>query len=280
MVGIIFGVIFLIIAVVLFFGKKSSQSRLAQLAGAGKQKLGELLPILEETKASLSDLGSDNTVEQSVTVMGMPKCAQPLMSPIGNVPCIYYRYKVTNKWTERYQDKDSNGNTVTRTRTHEDVIDQGENSAVFTLDDGTGAIEVDPHNGQFEDLHKTVDRSETQFQNTNNGPSIQLGSLRIDLGGGNMSRMGGMSSMNNRPESVKYIEEVIGMDRNITVVGAVTDNMGNLRIASVTKNKVIISTKSADELVANAQSSIKNKGIAMIACGVIGLVCILLGIIL
>lgn len=268
---IIVSIILIIVAVVNVFSKKSAEERLAKLAGAGKQKLGEFIPLVNETKAAMSDLGSDNVIQEDATVMGKIKCSQPLMSPIGNVPCVYYTYKVTNKWTERYTEKDSNGHTQTRTRTHEDVIDQGTNCTRFTLDDGTGSIMVDPQDGTFEGLSKSVDRTETQFPQNNSGPSLQIGSLRLDLGSGNMR--------NQRPESVKYVEEVIGLDRTVTVVGTICDAMGDLCVRGTSKNKVIVSTKSADDMVADTKDSIKSAKLCMNICGILGVVLLIIGII-
>ncbi len=280
MVGIIIGIVFIGIAIGCFCGKCSAQSRLEQLAAASKQNLSELIPILEQTKAEMSDLGADNVISEKVSVMGQPQCANPLISPIGKVPCIYYRYKVTNKWTERYQERDSNGQMRTQTRTHEDTLDEGSSSTVFTLNDGGTSIEVNPDKGNFEDLVKTVERSETQFNN-NNGPSIQIGGLSINLGNSsNMSGYGNMmsSAKYNRPEMIKYKEEIIGLDRRLTIVGTVCDRMGKLCIESTKDNPVIITTKSSDELVADAKSSISGYNIAWIICAIIGIISIIIGI--
>lgn len=274
MVGIIFGVIFLIIAVVFFVMRGSDQKKLEQLMGSDKQKLGDLVPILNETKASLGDLGDEGTISENVTVMGMPKCDQPLKSPIGGRDCIYYKYTVKNIWTEHYQEQNSEGRMVSKTRRHEDVMDSGESSTPFLIDDGTGTIKVDPQGGQFEGLTKSVERSENNFANMNmSGGSISLGGLTINLGGRNF---GGQS----RPESIKYFEEIISLDRRLTVVGNVCDKMGELCIQKNGKTNVIISTKSADEMVADTKKSVKNKGIGAIILAILGLICLLLGIIL
>jgi len=279
MIGIIIGIVFIGIAIGCFVGKCSAQGRLEQLAAAGKQNLAELIPILQQTKAEMSDLGADNVISEKVSVMGQPECQNPLISPIGKVPCIYYKYKVTNKWTERYQERDSNGQMRTQTRTHEDTLDEGSSSTIFTLNDGGTSIDVNPDKGNFEDLVKTVERSETQFNN-NNGPSLQIGGLTINLGGNNMSGgFGSMMSSNNynRPEMIKYKEEIIGLDRRLTVVGTVCDRMGKLCIESTEGNPIIITTKSSEQLVEDAKSSISGYNAAWIICLIIGIISIIIG---
>ncbi len=270
MAGIVIGVILLIIGVVFFVMRGSDQKKLEQLTGSGKQKLGELVPILKETKASLGDLGEDGAISENVTVMGTPKCDQPLKSPLGGQECIYYKYTVKNIWTERYTETNSEGRSVTRTRRHEDVMDSGESSVPFTIDDGTGTILVDPMDGTFEGLTKTVERSENNFANMS-GPSIQIGGLSLNLNN--------LGANRSRPESIKYSEEIIGLNRRLTVVGNVCDKMGELCIQKNGKTKVIISTKSADEMVADSKKAVRNKGIGAMVCGGLGILAIIIGII-
>ena len=211
---IIVGIILIIVGIVGFFKVKASQDRLAQLGASSKQKLGELVPILMQTKADMSDLGDENIISENATVMGQPQCQTPLRSPIAGIPCVYYKYKVVYKTTERYQETDSEGNTEWKTRTHEQTLDQGTNSTVFAINDGTGSIMVDPKDGTFEGLTKTVDKTETNFQRNGNG--VQLGNLMVSLANlgtavanavatsnmnngmmNNMNGMNNMSAMNN-----------------------------------------------------------------------------------
>ena len=211
---IIVGIILIIVGIVGFFKVKASQDRLAQLGASSKQKLGELVPILMQTKADMSDLGDENIISENATVMGQPQCQNPLRSPIAGIPCIFYKYKVVYKTTERYQETNSEGNTEWKTRTHEQTIDQGTNSTVFAINDGTGSIMVDPKDGTFEGLTKTVDKTETNFQRNGNG--VQLGNLMVSLANlgtavanavatsnmnngmmNNMNGMNNMSAMNN-----------------------------------------------------------------------------------
>ncbi len=313
--GILLCIVGLVVAIIGLVGQISGKKRLEQLSGAGKQKLGELIPVLQETKDSLSDIGDDGAIKENVTVMGQPQVQQPLVSPIGGVPCIYYKYKVTVCRTEYYMETetDANGNQrqVQKSRRHEDTLDHGESAVPsFTINDGTGSIVVEPQNGSFEGLIKTVDKSERNYNSMMNNGMLNLGRLSLNLGGmmnngmmnngmqqnnvmnavagavagaaiatgmagNNMMGMGG-----NMPELIKYTEEIIGLDRNITVVGTVCDSMGEFRLRNAGKSKVIISTKSADDMLAETKKSVKTKGFMLIGGGVglvIGIVLAILG---
>jgi len=194
---IIAGIILIIVGIVGFFQIKSAQERLSQLGGSSEHKLGELVPILMQTKAEMSDLGTENVISENVTVMGQPQCQNPLRAPISGTPCVYYTYKVVYKTTERYQETDANGNTEWKTRTHEQTLDQGTNSTPFALNDGTGSIMVNPDKGKFEGIYKSVDKTETNFQRNGNG--VQLGNLMVSLAnlGTAVANAVASSNMNN-----------------------------------------------------------------------------------
>lgn len=256
--ALVFGVIFLVTAVILVSVKTfSTQKRLDQLVSSSKQKLGDILSIYEETKKELGDLGEENTVSEKLTIKGKVHADEPLTSPLGKRECLYYTYKVTAKRTERYTERDSEGNTRQRSRTVYDTLDQGKNSTRFWLDDGTGKVLVDPQNGKFDGLIKTVERSETQFSSS--GGMFSAGFLSISLPTG------------SRPETISYVEEIIGLDRPLTVIGTLCDKMGELLIEGVKKNPVIVSTLSQEEMIERAQSSAKKLLIGAAACGAIGL---------
>ncbi len=89
-----------------------------------------------------------------------------------------------------------------------------------------------------------------------------------------------MMGMNATPDTIHYTEEVIGLDRRLTVVGTVCDKMGNLQIESTSKHKVIVSTKSADDMATDAQNDLKTGNIMMKICGPVGIVLLILGIII
>ena len=234
---IIVGIILICVGIYVFFKMKAAKDRLAQLGASSQQKLGELIPILTQTKADMSDLGTENVISENVTVMGQPQCQTPLQSPIAGIPCVYYTYKVVHKTTERYRDTDSNGNTVWKTRTREHTLDQGTNSTPFALNDGTGSIMVDPNQGKFEGLVKTVDKTETNFQR--NGAGVQLGNLMVSLANLGTAvanavatnqmnnNMNNMSSMNNGMNNMNNMSCMDGMN-NMSCMDGQNENPNNM----------------------------------------------------
>ena len=270
MAAIIFGVILLIIGIIAFcMATFSTQKRLDQLVGSGRQKIGEIVEAYKQTKADLGEMAEENTVSEKLTVMGEPSCDEPLISPLGNKPCIYYSMKVTSSRVEHYTEKDSEGRTVNKSRTITDTLDQSTNSTRFKINDGTGTVMVDPQNGQFEGLIKSVDKSETRT--ANQGASISFGNFSLNLSN---------SFSPKEPETIKYEEEIIGLDRRLTVIGTLCDKMGEFEITKQGKTPVIVSTKSQDEMIAETKSSLKTQKIVAMVCGGLGLALLILGIIL
>ena len=93
-----------------------------------------------------------------------------------------------------------------------------------------------------------------------------------------MNSMLGMT--NATPDTIHYTEEVIGLDRRLTVVGTVCDKMGNLQIESTSKHKVIVSTKSADDMAVDAKKELKSGNLMLMICAPLGIILLVLGIIL
>ena len=268
--AIFFGVLLLVIAVIVFLVQTlSTKKHLEQLTSSGRQKLDEILGAYRETKKELGDMGEENTVSEKLTVVGDPSCDAPLTSPIGQKPCIYYEVKVTANRVEHYQERDSNGNMQNRTRNVTDTLDQSTNCTRFKLNDGTDTVIVDPQDGEFKGLTTTVDRSEVHQPSA--GPTLSFGGFSLSLPN--------TSSANQAPQTIHYQEKIIGLDRKLTVVGTLCDKMGDLLIEKSGKTKVIVSTQSPDEMLAETESTMKTQRIIMIACGAIGLVLLIVGIV-
>lgn len=267
LVGVVLVIIAIVCACMLVF---SSKPKLEKLLASSRVSIGDTLKAYHETKASLGDMGKEGVVSEDMTIMGKPRCESPLTSPLGQKECLYYSYRVTEKHKERetYYETDSNGNRRERTRmvTKTSTLDEGSNSTRFFVDDGTGEMLVDPQGGTFEGLVKTVDRTDSQFSNAS-GPSVSFGGLSFNLGSGS-----------SRPESLHYEEEIIGLDRRVTVVGTLCDKMGDLLIEQYKDSHVLVSTKSQDEMIAETKSSIQTQKICAIACGIIGIVLMIIGL--
>ena len=257
------GIILIIVAIIVICVRQfSTTKRYEQLISSGKQKIGELVQQITEMKKELGELGEDNTTAMKLTAMGTAKCDAPLTSPLGNIPCIYYKMSVTSHWIETYRE---DGQTKTRRRS--EVLESHENSTRFKIEDETGSVEVDPTDGSFEGLRKSVDKSEVMRQSL---PSLSFGNFHLNLG--NLPAMSG-----GAPETIEYHEEVIDVNRRVTVVGTLCDKMGDLLIEKHEKTPVIVSTKSSDEMIKDTQSTLKTQLIVTGICGILGLILTIIG---
>lgn len=80
------------------------------------------------------------------------------------------------------------------------------------------------------------------------------------------------------PDTIHYTEEVIGLDRRVTVIGTVCDKMGDLRIESTNDHKVIVSTKSVDDMVKDAEETKSSAKLWRVISIIIAIICIILGL--
>lgn len=193
-----------IILFVFFLQWIDLNKHLKQLMTTSKQKIGEILAIYEETKKELGELGKENAVQEELAVNGQAYTDMPLVSPLAKRECLFYSYVITATHTEHYTERDSNGHVHQRTRTVSNVLDQGRNCTRFWLTDDTGKVLVDPKDGKFDGVIRSVKRSEVQF----NG---------------------------GRPETISYVEDIIDFALPVTVIGTLCDKMGDLIIENMKK---------------------------------------------
>ena len=268
--SIIGGLLLVIAIVVVCVRQFSTQKELDKMLASDREKIGEVLSVQKQVKEELET--SENSVAKQLTVMGTPSCDEPLISPLGNKPCLYYSMKVTSKRIEHYTEKDSEGRTVNKTRTIEDVLDQSTNCTRFKIDDGTGSVMVDPHDGSFEGTTTSVNKSETHSHKEGANASISFGNFSLNLSNRNYS------SSPTEPETIKYEEEIMGFDRPLTVIGTLTDKMGDFVIEKCGKNSMIVSTKSQDDMIAERKSALKTQLIIAAVCGGLGLIFLIIGL--
>lgn len=80
----------------------------------------------------------------AISVEGNVRCAEPLISPVTQTPCLYYELKVVGSW------KDGDA-----TKTKDYVLEK--HAAAFALDDGSGPIAIDASGGGDFDTKQTFD---------------------------------------------------------------------------------------------------------------------------
>ena len=259
---IVLAIILAIIAIiVVLYRQFSTTKRYQQLIGSGKESIGEILAIANETKKDLGE--TENSFSQKLTVKGMPKCDEPLISPLGQKPCIWYQMTITSERKELRTVTDSKGHQVTRPETVTETVDSSNNHTRFKIDDGTGEVLVDPD--QFEGTVVTVDKSERAPAAA--GATIGFGKYSLTL------------PSTSSPETLHYHEEIIGLDRPLTVIGTIQDKMGDFIIEKADKTPVIVSTKSQEEMIKETKSTLKKQVIAAIILGALGLASLIGGLV-
>ena len=181
-----------------------------------KRRAGALLAASE---LALSELRSDATTMASelgggdfkrlVSLRGTIQCDEPLISPMGERSCAYYKTEIERK----YRTSNSDGKKQTRTET---MSEQSEGRDFFlAVDDQTIKVHID--GADHEALVETVDRFEPA-----------TGDMQIGFGGFSMNLPA--SHGNDRTIGYRYQEHILSTDGQLTIVGEVSDVNGQLSI--------------------------------------------------
>ncbi|MFA5625588.1 MAG: GIDE domain-containing protein [Bradymonadales bacterium] len=266
----ILAVLFFIVAAVILVFRAFDAKKQSQLSGAERKKIGEVVRLASETKAELADLGDENLISERGAYVGMPTCDEPLISPLGQKPCLYYKMEVSYKAIETYQERDSNGNMQTRTRHVNRTLQSDEASTRFTLTDDTGSVLVDPRDGVFEGATQSYNKAEPYSSLQQGGAALVIGGLALSLGS---NAFGGVI-----PQTLVSKESIIAFDRKLTVVGSIQDKMGELVLEGKPKDKIRLSTYSLEEQLQKIKHSMRIKLIVASVCGGIGVLFMILGL--
>jgi hypothetical protein len=166
-----------------------------------------------------------------ISAQGNVVCHQPLYAPFSGVPCLFYSLKCTAEWKEGDVEKKK-------------VLDEQKVAAQFALDDGTGPVWIDAHEGG--DFEPTTTKRETK------GTGLLGGITGTELVFGNYKVQTGMLSL-----GTKYTveEEVMPMTPRLYACGKLADQGG--MIASPNWRQLILSAKSRDELLSSATKGAK-----------------------
>ncbi|MDF2697964.1 MAG: Sporulation domain protein [Labilithrix sp.] len=166
-----------------------------------------------------------------ISAQGGVVCQQPLIAPFSGTPCLYYRLKCTAEW----KDGDTNKSKV---------LDEQKVAAKFSIDDGSGAVWIDAHEGG--DFEPTQTKRETK------GTGLLGGITGTEITFGNYRVQTGMLSMGTK-YSVE--EEILPVVPRLYACGKVSDQGGT--IGSPSWRQLILSSKSRDELLSAATKGAK-----------------------
>ncbi|HEX8104737.1 MAG TPA: GIDE domain-containing protein [Solirubrobacteraceae bacterium] len=179
----------------------------------------------------------------------------PLHAPESGVECIWHRSTVTEHYWDWERDSDGDRRRVRKER----QLSSHASETAFIVDDGTGKIPVDPRGADIDGEEKVVDRMEDADDGRSGGGS-GFASLVANLG---QSLMGGDSTI-----ALEYEEWVIRSGARVYALGEVRDDGGRVRLAKPAKGKMIISTRSEEEVTGSAR---KTMTLAAVGAGVLDL---------
>ena len=230
------GIIVAGIGAALLFIRIGQVKKGSLIAGTETSKIGEL----QETSKSIAQEIGAGSFNQFVELKGSIMCETPLISELAKTPCVHYSMTVSREWEETYWDKDSEGRSVQRTRRGSDTVASNSRSIPFEVNDGTGAIRVDPAEAEF-----ITEKAFSQFQPGEvQGTTLRLGSLAFNIGG---IALGG----GRRTIGYRYEEQIIPVNRDIYILGEAVDSTGALTVRKPSDKgkKFIISIKSEEALM-------------------------------
>lgn len=255
----------MVLSIVLFFVQYNARQKVASLRQARGGSIGDLQMIALKVA---SEIGSGSWRDY-VKLRGDIQCDQPLISELKQVPCVYYEMKVEREYKKTVTERDSEGNTTTKTERESEVISENSRSIPFKLKDNTGTIEIDPDGAQIETV-KVLD----EFRQATSS-SISFGGFSLSLGNNDGQTIG-----------YHYQESILPLNRNAFILGEVTDARGlsgsydatQLTIEKPTKwdKKYIISLQSEARLQKEAARTSKYSFYGMLAAFTAG--AILLGV--
>ena len=251
---LIAGIVLIVVSAVLIFMHVSARKRIGALLVAKPKAIGELKALSEQLA---SELGDGGALSEMVEMVGDVDCAQPLISPLGERPCVHYEMRITRRYEEEYEERDSEGRVRRRTRTGSEVMSSNRESRDFDLvDPDGGRIRVRLDAADFDKLTQSVDDFRPGEQR---GAALSFGRFAMQLGGIGHGR---------RTLGYHYHEEIFGLDGRVTLIGQATDKDG----LSVGAGGLafIVSHRSKQEMLGSAKSSAKMTSIGSGIAALVG----------
>jgi hypothetical protein len=205
------------------------------IEGAEKTTVAALADELRSREAANG--GSSKFIELQGNVI----CDQPIEAELSGTKCVHYEIKVVREYEESYTTTNNDGSSQVQTRRGSENVSINSRGCVFSLDDGTGRMEVDPSGAEFHPV-TTVDRFE---------PGETLGSIGSFV----LSEI--ISGTGRRTIGYRLEEKCLPVDRPVYAFGEASFVGGKLRL---TKNqerghRFIISAFSGDQLARSAKTA-------------------------
>ncbi|MDP3177288.1 MAG: E3 ubiquitin ligase family protein [Spirochaetaceae bacterium] len=216
-------------------------------------KAAELASTQTSTVASVKELASKIAAEigpgsfsQIVEIKGTACAEAPLVAEFSSTPCVWYESVATREYEEEHWETDKDGHRHRRTRRGSEEVSRILREPPFAVDDGTGAIAVDPRGAKLE-----AEKSLSRFEPGERAVGLAVGAFTLALG----AVLGG----GRRTLGYRFEERCIPLGRKLYVLGEASDADGALTVRkSADKGKrFIVSIKSEEEIVAGALGAAK-----------------------
>lgn len=251
------GIIVAAIGVVMFFVGRAQGEKAYQMKATDTSTVDDMVKLAQDVDRELGAASFNHPAE----LKGIAKTDAPLQAEMSGTECVYYAVSVTREYEEQYYDTDSEGNRQLKTRRGSETVSSNTRSGPFSLDDGTGVIEIDPEGASI-DAVKTFDR----FQNGEGSGTVNFGRFSFDFG-----RM--MVGQGRRTIGYKYEEYSIPVGRRLYILGEASTADGRLRVRKPGEKgkKYLLSVRSEEELVRAAETGAKWLGIGAIVAAIGGI---------
>jgi hypothetical protein len=184
----------------------------------------------------------------AISVQGAVRCEQPLIAPMTGTPCLFYELKAFAVWKE--------GDAQKSKELHKD-----KQAARFSVDDGSGPVWVDAHEGG--DFDPTQRKEQTQ------GTGIIGGITGTELSFGNFKLATGMLTLGSGTK-YRVEESILPVQQQLYVCGKAADGGGSITAPSW--RALLLSHMTRDQLLGSATKTAKMGifgGGAAVATGVI-----------
>jgi hypothetical protein len=256
------GIVLVVVAVVALFVARANRSRQQDFAGTEQTSCGDL----EALAASVREETGGGSFGQRSEVSGAARPGEggPLMSPLGEQECVWYRARVTRRYrTEQPADSGRTGERETS-----EVVSDERSETPLTIDDGTGTVLVDPRGAQVDQPEVSFDRYEPH---SGDGDETTVSAF-------------GLSYTSRRGEATvgfERHEEIIRPGRQLYVLGEAREVAGRVQLGKpASGGRFVISTRTEDALRADAGKLASVAATVAGVAAVAGVVLVVLGIVL
>jgi len=233
------GVFVLVIGLALLYWRHLEQVKVAQIKGTRTSTAQEL-------KDGAVSIGG------KVEVKGTIQCDSPLTAPLSGKPCVWFSCESREKIEVTYYETNQQTKQQERKTKNEERVVRSEKSMVpFWLQDATGRVMVRPEEADVDGI-AVIDRFEP-VPGSSIGQVMSTGSLSM----GYVSSLPALDH-NHRILGVQHKEIIFPVNQTGYVLGELHSGGEAPNIARRVKSDVtfLISTKSEEELVADAESRV------------------------